>query len=121
MQRALAGAIAERTGLDADRDMLPMIPAGAVTIVTQVAVWRWFGADPPVELRRLVGAAFRELAATFTDTAPVDSASLTTARQSTRCITSFGWCSLAAARANAVVGLSWPSAAAGGCCGRVGG
>src|SRR6516165_9671420 len=31
MQRALAEAIAERTGLDAERDMLPMVLAGAVT------------------------------------------------------------------------------------------
>src|SRR5580704_2477385 len=51
MQRALAAAIAEREGLDPDRDMLPVVLAGAVTTATQSAVRRWFDADPPVPLR----------------------------------------------------------------------
>ena len=69
MQRALAEAIAERTGLDADRDMLPVVLAGAVTTASQIAVRRWFAGDPPVELRALVGAALGELASAFTDAA----------------------------------------------------
>src|SRR5215472_5143880 len=67
MQRALAVAIAERTGLDADRDMLPMVLAGAVTTASQTAVRRWFAADPPVELRPLVRDALSQLAAAITD------------------------------------------------------
>jgi AcrR family transcriptional regulator len=69
MQRALAEAIAERTGLDADRDMLPMVLAGAVTTASQVAIRRWFDADPPAELRPLVAEALGELASAFTDVA----------------------------------------------------
>jgi len=69
MQRALAEAIAERTGLDADRDMLPVILAGAVTTASQAAVRRWFNADPPAKLRPLVAGALSELASALTDTA----------------------------------------------------
>ena len=69
MQRALAEAIAERTGLDADRDMLPVVLAGAVTTASQMAVRRWFAADPPVELRPLVREALGELMSAFTDAA----------------------------------------------------
>ena len=68
-QRALAGAIAERTGLDADRDMLPVVLAGAVTTASQIAVRRWFDANPPVELRPLVREALDQLALAFTDAA----------------------------------------------------
>jgi hypothetical protein len=69
MQQALAGAIAERTGLDADRDLLPVVLAGAVTTASQRAVRRWFDADPPVELRPLVAEALSALASAFTDAA----------------------------------------------------
>jgi AcrR family transcriptional regulator len=71
MQRALAAAIAEREGLDPDRDMLPVVLAGAVTTATQAAVRRWFDADPPVPLRPLVGEALGRLAQAFTDAARV--------------------------------------------------
>lgn len=69
MQRALADAIAQRTGLDADRDMLPVVLADAVTTTSQRAVRRWFDADPPVELRPLVREALNQLAAAFIDAA----------------------------------------------------
>jgi AcrR family transcriptional regulator len=69
MQRALAEAIAERTGLDADRDMFPVVLAGAVTTASQIAVRRWFDADPPVELRPLVREALGELMSAFADAA----------------------------------------------------
>ncbi len=69
MQRALAVAIAERAGLDADRDMLPVVLAGAVTTASQTAVRRWFAADPPVPLRPLVAEALGQLAQAFTDAA----------------------------------------------------
>jgi AcrR family transcriptional regulator len=68
-QRALAAAIAERTGLDADRDMLPIVLAGAVTTASQLAVRRWFDADPPEELRPLIAEALSALASVFTDAA----------------------------------------------------
>jgi len=68
-QQALAEAIAARTGLDADRDMLPIVLAGAVTTASQLAVRRWFHADPPVELRPLVAEALNALASAFTDAA----------------------------------------------------
>jgi len=69
MQRALSEAIAQRTGLDAGRDMLPEVLAGAVTTASQAAVRRWFAADPPVPLRPLVREALGRLAAALTDAA----------------------------------------------------
>jgi AcrR family transcriptional regulator len=69
MQRALTDAIAERTGLDPGRNMLPMVMAGAVTTATQAAVRRWFAADPPVPLRPLVREVLGQLAQAFTDAA----------------------------------------------------
>lgn len=71
MQRALAVAIAERAGLDPDRDMLPVILAGAVITASQSAIRRWFGADPPVPLRPLVAEALGQVATAFTDAARV--------------------------------------------------
>ena len=62
MQQALAEAIAARTGIDADQDMYPRILAGAVTAAAQVAVRRWFAADPPVPLRPLLRRALDQLA-----------------------------------------------------------
>jgi AcrR family transcriptional regulator len=62
MQNALAEAIAERTGTDLDADMYPQILAGAVTAATQVALRRWYAADPPVALRPLLELALQELA-----------------------------------------------------------
>jgi hypothetical protein len=69
MQRALAEAIAERAGLDAEHDMLPVVLGGAVTTASQQAVRRWFAASPPVALRPMVAAALRDLAAALTDAA----------------------------------------------------
>ena len=62
MQEALAEAIAARTGIDAEQDMYPRILAGAVTAAAQVAVRRWFAADPPVPLRALLRRALDQLA-----------------------------------------------------------
>ena len=53
MQNALAEAIAERTGTDLEADMFPQVLAGAVTAASQVAIRRWYAADPPVPLRPL--------------------------------------------------------------------
>ena len=62
MQNALAAAIAERTGTDLEADMYPQILAGAVTAATQVAIRRWYAADPPVALRPMLELALRQLA-----------------------------------------------------------
>jgi AcrR family transcriptional regulator len=62
MQTALAMAIAERTGTDAESDMYPQVLAGAVTAASQVAIRRWYAADPPVPLRPLIELALRQLA-----------------------------------------------------------
>lgn len=63
MQEALAGAIAARTGIDAEQDMCPEMLAGAVTAAAQVAVRRWAAADPPGPLRPLLRRALDQLAA----------------------------------------------------------
>ena len=62
MQNALAIAIAERTGTDLETDMFPQILAGAVTAASQVAIRRWYAADPPVPLRPLLERALEQLA-----------------------------------------------------------
>jgi AcrR family transcriptional regulator len=62
MQNALAVAIAERAGIDMEADMYPQILAGAVTVASQVALRRWYRADPPVPLRPLLELALQQLA-----------------------------------------------------------
>jgi AcrR family transcriptional regulator len=62
MQNALAAAIAERSGTDVESDMYPHILAGAVTVASQVAVRRWYAADPPVALRPMLKLALKQLA-----------------------------------------------------------
>ena len=62
MQNALAAAIAERTGTSVEADMYPQILAGAVVAASQVAIRRWYAADPPVPLRPLLELALRQLA-----------------------------------------------------------
>lgn len=62
MQNALAEAIAERLGIDIGQDMYPQILAGAVTAASQVAMRRWFEADPPEALRPLLRRALEQLA-----------------------------------------------------------
>jgi AcrR family transcriptional regulator len=61
-QNVLAAAIAERTGTDLDADMFPQILAGAVITASQVAVRRWYAADPPVPLRPILELALGQLA-----------------------------------------------------------
>jgi AcrR family transcriptional regulator len=62
-QNALAEAIAERTGTDIGTDMFPQILAGAVTAASQVAVRRWYAADPPMPLRPILERALQQLGA----------------------------------------------------------
>ncbi len=62
IQNALAAAIAQRTATDIESDMYPQILAGAVTAASQVALRRWYAADPPVALRPLLERALQQLA-----------------------------------------------------------
>jgi AcrR family transcriptional regulator len=61
MERALAGAIAERLGQDAEKDMYPRIVAGAVGSACNVAQEHWINADPPVPLGPLISEALGHL------------------------------------------------------------
>jgi AcrR family transcriptional regulator len=61
-QNALAAAIAERTGTSVEADMYPQVLAGAVVAAAQVAIRRWYAADPPVPLRPMLELALRQLA-----------------------------------------------------------
>jgi AcrR family transcriptional regulator len=70
MQSALAAAIAERTGTDLEADMFPQILAGAVTAASQVAIRRWYAADPPEALRPILERALRQLANACSQPAP---------------------------------------------------
>lgn len=65
MRRALAEAIAERTGTDLERDMFPKVMAGVVTVAMDVAIDHFMKADPPVGLRALMERALAELASTL--------------------------------------------------------
>jgi AcrR family transcriptional regulator len=62
IQRTLAEAIADRTSTDIERDVLPMILAGAVTAATEVALRHWLDAVPPAPLRPLLHRALQQLA-----------------------------------------------------------
>jgi AcrR family transcriptional regulator len=75
MQNALAAAIAERTGTDIEADMYPQIVAGAITVASQVALRRWYRADPPVPLRPMLELALQQLATACSQPAPGPSAS----------------------------------------------
>jgi AcrR family transcriptional regulator len=70
MQNALAAAIAERTGTDLGADMFPQVLAGAVTAASQVAIRRWYAADPPEPLRPILERALRQLTSACSAPAP---------------------------------------------------
>jgi AcrR family transcriptional regulator len=72
MQDALAAAISERTGTDPGTDMYPQILAGAVIAATQVAIRRWFRADPPEPLLPLIELALHQLASACSEPAFFD-------------------------------------------------
>ena len=63
----LAGAVAERTGTDVERDLYPRLVAAAVTSAVHVATDQWLRADPPVPLVPLLAQALRQLAAGLPD------------------------------------------------------
>jgi AcrR family transcriptional regulator len=60
-QQALALAIADRIGSDAESDLFPSVMAGAVTAATGVAMNRWLTADPPMALAPLLRQALGQL------------------------------------------------------------
>lgn len=66
-QRALASAIAARTGTDERTDTLPEILAGAITAATQVALRRWAAAEPAVQIGPLMERTLQRLAAAWPD------------------------------------------------------
>ena len=55
--------IAERTGLDAGRDMYPWLAAAAVSAAIRVANEQWLRAEPPVPLAPLLRDALTQIAA----------------------------------------------------------
>lgn len=63
-QQALAQAIADRIGADAESDMFPAVMAGAVGAATHVAIDRWLRADPPTALGPLIRRAIAQLSGT---------------------------------------------------------
>ena len=70
MQNALAAAIAEWTGTNPEADMFPQVLAGAVTAASQVAIRRWYAADPPEPLRPILERALQQLASACSEPAP---------------------------------------------------
>lgn len=62
-ERALAEAVAERTGTDLDRDLYPSLVAGAVSAAIAAATGLWVRLDPPTSMRGLLRDALSQLAA----------------------------------------------------------
>lgn len=62
-QSALAGAVAERTGADVDRDLYPHLVASAVLAATDAAMGHHVRTDPPQAVEQLLAEALDTLAA----------------------------------------------------------
>jgi AcrR family transcriptional regulator len=62
-ERESAAVIAERTGLDAGRDMYPWLVAAAIGAAIRVANEQWLRAEPPVPLGPLLRDALSQIAA----------------------------------------------------------
>jgi AcrR family transcriptional regulator len=58
----LARAVADRTGTDAERDLFPILVAGAALSAQQAAIDLWLRADPAVDLLTLLRSAFTQVA-----------------------------------------------------------
>ncbi len=69
-ERALAEAIAVRTGADADADVLPSLLAGVTGVALRTALHRWLSTDFTRSLPDLVGEAWDVLAGGLSDAAP---------------------------------------------------
>jgi len=57
LERTLATALAERTGVDPERDLRPRLIAGAVVMAMRVAVEQWGEQDGQGDLRDMVEQA----------------------------------------------------------------
>jgi hypothetical protein len=53
--------------------MFPQVLAGAVTAASQVAIRRWYAADPPEPLRPILERALRQLASACSAPGPAGS------------------------------------------------
>lgn len=62
-EAALATAVAERTGTDAERDLYPRLVAGAVGAAIRVSTQQWMRADRRVPVAPILQDALRQLAA----------------------------------------------------------
>ncbi|MEV6868519.1 TetR family transcriptional regulator [Streptosporangium subroseum] len=60
---ALAAAVAERTGTDADRDLYPRLVAGAVGTAVLATIQLWTHGDAPAPFAKLLRDAFGQIAA----------------------------------------------------------
>lgn len=69
LERALAEALAERLGVDPDRDLRPALLAGVAVSVLRVAIRRWI-AGGPEPLSELLSSAFDLLEQGVLTTAP---------------------------------------------------
>jgi AcrR family transcriptional regulator len=63
VEHALAEAIAERTGTDADRDLYPRVLAAAVSGAARVAVAHWLDHGPPTALPAVLRTAIHHVVA----------------------------------------------------------
>ena len=63
VEHEVAAVIAERTGTDADRDLYPLLTAGAIIAAVRIAGEQWLRTDPPVPLPTLLRDALERLAA----------------------------------------------------------
>jgi AcrR family transcriptional regulator len=63
VETVLAKGIAERMGVDPERDMYPKLMAGAVTSAVRVALGHWLHSDPPAALLPTIVDALKQVAA----------------------------------------------------------
>ena len=62
VERKLSHAVAQRTGTDVERDLGPMLLAGAITSAMRVGMHRWLNHDREAAMGECVRAALDELA-----------------------------------------------------------
>jgi AcrR family transcriptional regulator len=62
-ERELTAAIAKRTGVDPERDMMPQLVAGSVSLAIRVASERWLTAKPAVPFEPLLREALAQISA----------------------------------------------------------
>lgn len=75
LERSLAEVIAARTGLDADRDLFPLVTASVTAAATRAALSRWLDQDEDTSLTELANAAFDQIAPALAPPLPARPAS----------------------------------------------